>query len=225
MFRNRRPESREQRPAHGTSASVYERVLGERFTDLEPALQRYFGAVPDGCVGRGEGVYAIVGSRWRVLRPLLRVLAARDVLFPERGTGVGLLVENRYDADGALRAVRTFAFPRIQRRMVDAMRVERGTLIDRLGRRGGLEVALDAAVRGGGMVLTSRAIAWRVGSLRVPLPPIARVRVSERVDEETGRQHVDVRVRAVVLGEVFRYTGAFDYRIVEDRRGSTPSAR
>lgn len=225
MFRNRRPASREQPSSQRTSASVYEQVLGERFADLEPALRRYFGVVPGGCVGRGEGTYAIVGSRWRMLRPILRLLAAHDVLFPERGTGVDLLVENRCDADGTLRAVRTFAFPRIQRRMVDAMRVERGMLIDRLGRRGGLEVALDAAVLGGGMVLTSRAIAWRVGPLRVPLPPIARVRVSERVDEETGQQHVDVRVRAVVLGEVFRYTGAFDYRIVEDERGSTPSAR
>lgn len=201
------------------SASVYQQVLGVRFSGLHPTLRRYFGEVPAGCVGRGEGRYAIAGSRWRILRPALRALAARDVLFPERATGVGLRVENRSDADGTLRAVRTFVFPRIERRMVDAMRVERGTLIDRLGARGGLEVALDATVRGGGLALTSRSLAWRVGALRVPLPPIARVRVTERADE-AGRQHVDVRVRSVLLGEVFRCTGTFAYRIVQDEPGS-----
>ncbi|MET4099078.1 hypothetical protein ABIB37_001315 [Agrococcus sp. UYP10] len=207
------------------SASVYERVLGERFAELDPTLRRYCGVVPAGQVGRGEGVYAIAGSRWRMLRPILRLLAARDVLFPERGTGVGLRVENRYDADGTLHAVRTFAFPHVERRMVDAMRVERGTLIDRLGARGGLEVALDAEVRDGGLALTSRRIAWRVGALRVPLPPIAGVRVTERVDAASGQQHVDVRVRAVVLGEVFRYTGAFDYRVEDDRAATPVSGR
>lgn len=196
--------------------SVYEQVLGERFAQLSPALRRYFGPIPPGHVGIGEGAYETVGPRWRILRPVLHVLAARDVLFPERGADVPLAVENRYDAAGALRAVRTFHLPRRERRMVDAMRVERGVLVDRLGRRGGLEVELVAEVEDGGLALASRAIAWRIGRLRVPLPPVASVQVRERVDARTGLQRVDARVRVALLGEAFRYTGAFAYRLEPD---------
>lgn len=200
------------------TASVYERVLGAQFDALAPSLRRYFGAIADGCVGRGDGVYAVAGSRWRMLHPLLAALAARDILFPERGTGVGLRVENRYDPAGTLHAVRSFVFADRTRRMVDALRVEDGRLVDRLGRRGGVEVRLDAAVSDGGLVLASSALAWRVGVLRVPLPRVVAVRVSERVEgADPTLQHVDVRVRAVLLGEVFRYSGTFRYRVEAER--------
>ncbi|WAC67273.1 DUF4166 domain-containing protein [Agrococcus sp. SL85] len=202
--------------------SVYERALGERFAELAPALRRYCGPIPTGRVGIAEGAYEAVGPRWRILRPILHALAARDVLFPERGTDVPLAVENRYDARGTLRAIRSFRLPGRERRMLDAMRVERGALVDRLGRRGGLEVVLDAQVVDGGLVLASRALAWHVGRRRVPLPPVASVEVRERVDDRTGLQHVDARVRAALVGEVFRYTGAFAYRVERDAAASAP---
>ena len=60
--------------------------------------------------------------------------------------------------------------------------------------------------------MTSRRQWLRAGRLRLRVPGIVRVRLDER---STGtRQRVDVRLTAPVLGEVFRYAGEFDYRVV-----------
>jgi hypothetical protein len=196
------------------TASVYERVLGADVERLHPVLRRYVSAVPSGMVGRGTGVYAVAGSRRRLLVPVLRLLAWRRVLFPEYGRDVPFTIENRSASDGRLRAVREFRFPGASRRMLDEMRVSDGRIVDRLGRRGGLEVAFDARVEDGMLRLESRALAWRVRRLRVPLPPVAHVVVRERgAGIDPPRQHVDVRVRVRGIGEVFRYAGAFSYRL------------
>lgn len=195
-----------------TTLSVYQRVLGDRFAELDPRLRPYFGTPPTGDIGVGRGVYETAGSRLRILRPLLHAMAWREVLFPEHGAGVPFTIRNTPRGDGSLRAVRTFSFPRRARVMRDAMSVRGGALVDRLGRRGGLEVRLDVDVQDGGVRLRSTALAWRVGRLRVPLPRVAEVTVDERA-AETG-QHVDVRLRSPLLGEFFRYSGTFTYEYV-----------
>lgn len=199
------------------AASVYRQALGEAFGDLTPVMQRYFGPIPHGSVGVGEGTYEVVGSRYgRVARPLLRWSARHLALFPESGRDVRFVVENRPLPDGALAGTRWFGFPGATRVMVDTMRAVDGAVVERLGRRGGLEVRLEPAVEGGGMTLRSRALAWRARRLRIPLPPLARVEVRERDDPRAPEgQLVDVRLRMPVLGEVFRYRGAFSYRIVD----------
>lgn len=197
----------------GDARSVYQRALpAERFAALDPGLRAYFGPVPAGRVGVGHGVFAFAGPTVRRLGPVLRLLAWRRILFPERGRDIPFTVRNEARPDGALVATRTFAFPRRPRTMLDRMTVGAGGIVDRLGRRGGLEVTLCVAVVDAGLRLTSRRLAWRVGRLRVPLPPLARVVVDERM--VAGRQRVDARVQVTGLGEVFRYTGTFAYRIV-----------
>jgi len=199
----------------GSGVSVYHRALGAEFARLPPLLQRYFGPIPAGAVGIGEGWYTSAGYRGpRWLRPALRLSARRDVLFPEAAEDVPFTVENRMRCD-VLQGERTFALPGVTRRMVDAMTAAGpGVIVDRLGRRGGLEVRLRPSVQPGGLRLTSTAVAIRVARVRIPLPPLARVVVDERVEPDAPRiQHVDVRVRVVLLGEVFRYTGSFVYRI------------
>ncbi|WP_259457179.1 hypothetical protein [Microbacterium sp. AG790] len=37
--------------------SVYQAVLGARFTELDPRLRAYFGPIPAGTVGTGEGTF------------------------------------------------------------------------------------------------------------------------------------------------------------------------
>lgn len=189
--------------------SVYQRVLGPEFGRLAPPLQHYFGPVPPGGVGRGEGVFEVAGSRWRFLRPVLHLFARRRVIFPEYDTDVPFDIENRYDGSDLV-AVRRFRFPGIVREMHDRMSVRAGRLVDRLGARAGLEVTLDATVADGGMVLASSGLAWCAGRWRIPLPHVARVTVTERVC--AGRQRVDVAVRVPVAGEVFGYGGSFVYR-------------
>jgi len=187
--------------------SVYERVLGERIGELDPELRRYFGELPAGTVGRGSGVYEVAGSRVRVARALLAWLARRQVLFPEYGHGIPFTVENRGDRA----ARRTFSFPRVTRVMVDEMSVVDGALRDRLGRRGGLEVEFALDVRGGALHMRSRRQWLRLGPLRFRMPGLVRVVLTETA--VGGRQRVDVRMTAPLLGEVFRYAGEFTYSI------------
>jgi hypothetical protein len=189
--------------------SVYERVLGERTRDLDPALRAYFGALPAGRTGYGSGVYEVAGSRHRWLAPVLAWFATRQLLFPEYGHGIPFEVVNTPTADG-LSARRTFAFPRRTRVMVDAMTVVDGVLHDRLGRRGGLEVELLLDVVDGGLHMRSRRLWLHLGSVRFRMPGLARVSLAETATGD-GRQRVDVRITAPVLGEVFRYTGEFTY--------------
>lgn len=204
------------------AASVYERAVGPGIRSLPPVLRRYFGPVPEGHVGVGEGVYEIVGSRYRrTAGTLLRWSARHDVLFPESGRDIPFVVENRAAADGTLRGTRWFGFPRATRVMRDTMHVVGGEIVQRLGRRGGLEVRLAARASAEGMLLRSRRLAWRIRGLRVPLPRIAGVEVRE-TEDGNGRQRVDVRLRMPLLGEVFRYSGTFVYRIVPER-GTVPA--
>jgi len=173
--------------AGNAPASVYQRVLGDAYGDLPPVLARYFGPLPPGHVGVGEGTYDTVGSRYRlIVWPLLVWSTRHDVLFPEAGEQVPFLVENRPLADG-LAGSRWFAFPGRLRVMRDTMRAGDGEIIERIGRRGGLEVRLRPAVADGRMVLRSGRLAWRVRGIRVPLPRVASVTVQEvRARAATG---------------------------------------
>jgi hypothetical protein len=191
-------------------ASVYERVLGERITELDPALRAYVGEIPAGSVGRGAGIYDVAGSRHRWLAPVLAWLAAREVLFPEYGRDIPFTVENRGDRT----ARRTFDFPRRTRVMTDAMTVVDGRLHDRLGRRGGLEVELLLEATRGELQMRSGRQWLHLGPLRLRMPGLVRVELTEAA-HGTG-QRVDVRMRAPLLGEVFRYAGTFHYRVEPD---------
>lgn len=194
----------------GMRESVYERVLGDRIEQLAPALRRYFGAHP-GAVGRGVGVYEMAGSRQRWLRPVLAWLAWRHVLFPEYGRDIPFAISNTTHADGTLSARREFTFPTTTRVMEDTMSVVDGTVHDRLGRRRGLEVEFALEVHDGELRMRSRRQWLHLGPARFRMPGLVRVGLVESVRGE--RQHVDVRMTAPVLGEVFRYAGSFTYTV------------
>lgn len=202
-------------PSRDIPLSVYQRVLGPQFELLDPPLQRYFGPIPPGAAGSGVGVYAFAGSRRAWLRPALAWMAWRRILFPECGRDVPFTVWNTGTAGGALRAARTFAFPSRTRVMQDSMAVIDGRLVDRLGRRGGLEVALEARVHHGGMRMISGRLHLRLRSIRIPLPRVATMTLDERIHPtDAGKQCVDVRITNPWIGEVFRYQGSFTYELV-----------
>ncbi|AXA96905.1 DUF4166 domain-containing protein [Microbacterium sp. PM5] len=192
-----------------SDTSVYQKVLGLRFADLDPRLRVYFGPIPPGAVGAGEGTFEVAGARIALLRPVFVVLAWRRVLFPENEQEVPFSVRNERGPDGTLRAVRTFRFRRRERVMLDSMQAVEGAIVDRLGRRGGLEVRLTAAVIDGGLRLRSDRLAWRIAGRRIPLPPFAQVVVDERITD--GLQRVDAVVRLRGIGTAFRYRGSFTY--------------
>ncbi|MEO5920062.1 MAG: DUF4166 domain-containing protein [Pseudolysinimonas sp.] len=140
-------------------------------------------------------------------------MAWRHVLFPEYGRDIPFTIVNTTHPDGSLSARREFAFPRRTRVMEDTMTVVDGALHDRLGRRRGLEVEFALEVTDGGLRMSSRRQWLHLGPVRFRMPGLVRVSLAETA--RGGMQHVDVRITAPVLGEVFRYTGSFTYLLVE----------
>ena len=192
--------------------SVYQRVLGARFSELAPELRAYFARPPEGAVGRGTGVFEVAGSPRRWLRPVFAVLAWRRVLFPEYARDVPFTVTNIPGPGDGLSARREFHFPGRDRVMQDTMHVVDGRLHDFLGRRGGLEVRLVLDIVDGSLRMDSDRAWLHLLGLRLPLPALlsARVALTEAWTGDT--QRVDVRMRHPLLGEIFSYEGTFAYR-------------
>ncbi len=194
------------------ASSPYERVLGGEFASLHPQLRTYFGQIPFAHEGHGEGTFREAGLRLRTLRPLFAIAARLGMAFPEWGADVPFGVRNIPDADGAVHATRTFRFARAIRVMSDRVSVADGMLVDRLGHRGMLDVELLARVQHGALQLRSRRLALRLGALRLPLPRLLGVELTEEV-VAGGAQRVAVRVSVPVLGEIYGYRGTFTYSI------------
>ncbi|HEX4057361.1 MAG TPA: DUF4166 domain-containing protein [Galbitalea sp.] len=191
--------------------SVYQRVLGKTINELRPELRTYFAGGAK--VGIGSGIFEVAGSRRRILRPVLSLMARRRILFPEFAREVPFDIVNRPTEDGGLDALRTFHLPGRDRPLEDTMRVVGGELHDFLGARRGFEIRLALTVRDGMLTMRSTRQWLHVGRARIRLPRLARVTVDESwVD---GRQHVDVRLRSPLLGEWFQYSGSFSYRYEE----------
>jgi hypothetical protein len=191
--------------------SVYRRVLGKTINELRPELRTYFAGGAK--VGIGSGVFEVAGCQRRILRPVLRLMAARRILFPEFARDVPFDIVNRPTEHDGLDGVRTFHLPGRDRPLEDTMRVIGGELHDFMGARRSFEIRLALTIRDGMLTMRSTRQWLHVGPARIRLPQLATVTVDESWAE--GRQHVDVRLRSPVLGEWFRYSGSFSYRYEE----------
>jgi hypothetical protein len=194
--------------AASTSSSPWQRALGAQASQLHPRLGAYFSAIPSGSIGRGSGTFDVVGTPRRWVRPALRVLARRRILFPVWERDVPFTVENRA-VDGEVRAVRTFRFAAGSCEMVDAVAWGADGLVDRLGDGGVLRARFSASVVDGALELVSTSARWG----RLPIPFAPTVRLIERFDDAVGRQHVSFRLDAPVVGRIYEYAGYFDYRV------------
>ena len=193
--------------------SPWARALGNRVDELHPRIREYVQAIPVGSVGIGRGRFDVVGTPRRWLWPALALLARDGVLFPVWQHGVDFRVENRND-DGTLRARRTFAFRGGESVMVDAVSLDPDGLVDRLGRRATVLAHLVARVEAGALVLDSTSA--RVFGIPVPAALAPRLRLTERWDDATGRQHVALTLDAPLIGRLYEYAGSFTYEIREE---------
>lgn len=201
---------------------------------LHPRLRTYFSAVPPGHVGRGEGVFTVVGTPRRWVWPVLAWFARDAVMFPVWERDVPFTVENRparvrrgsgtgLEARPAVRAHRTFRFRSGARTMVDAITAEPDGLVDHLGRRGRVSARLRAQVDAdgpdaGALRLVSTRVTFRAlgRDLRLPAALSPRVTLTERFDDEADLQRVSLVLTAPVVGTLYRYEGAFRYEIAPD---------
>ncbi|WIB77876.1 DUF4166 domain-containing protein [Curtobacterium sp. MCPF17_002] len=200
---------------------------------LHPRLRTYFGPIPPGHVGRGEGVFTVVGTPRRWLWPVLAWFARDAVMFPVWERDVPFTVENRparvrrgsagLEARVAVRAHRTFRFRSGARTMADAITAEPDGLVDHLGRRGRVSALLRTEVDAdgpdaGALRLVSTRVTFRAlgreWRLQARIAP--RVTLVERFDDEADRQRVSLVLSAPVIGTLYRYEGAFRYEIAPD---------
>ncbi|PZF63805.1 DUF4166 domain-containing protein [Curtobacterium sp. MCBD17_013] len=189
---------------------------------LHPRLRGYFGAIPAGHVGRGTGVFDVVGTPRRWMWPLLAWFARDAVMAPVWERDVPFTVENRpaVDREGriAVLARRTFHFRSGPWVMQDAITADADGLADHLGRRGRLVAALDVAVADGALRLVSTRVSFRVlgRMLRLPAAVAPRVVLTERYDPGVDRQRVSLTLSAPLVGTLYRYEGSFVHGVVPD---------
>jgi hypothetical protein len=198
-----------------TGGSPWEVALGGAVEQLHPRLRAYTAAVPDGSVGRGSGVFDVAGAPHKWLWPLLLPLSRVGVLHPAFGAGVPFRIENRPGPGPSVSAERTLLFRSGPWTMRDRIGIEAGRLVDDLGP---FRVGLSAAVRNGALLLTSSALTVRIAGSRIPVPraltPV--LRLEERYDDASDRQHVHLRLSHPLVGVLYEYRGRFRYTIEED---------
>ena len=195
--------------------SPWQRAIGGLAESLDPGLREYFDAIPRGYVGRGVGVFDVVGTPRRWLWPVLRLLAADGVLAPTWSRNVPFSVENRPTEWGTIQAIRHFSLPNGDFVMVDETGMTRQGLADRLGFRGSVVARLHARVVDGHLELRSTGASL----FGIPLGPFAPVlTLIERTAPSSalGRQHVSLTLDAPLIGRIYEYSGSFNYTVQED---------
>lgn len=198
--------------------SPYAHALGERIHELHPRLRDYFGALPAGHIGVGEGVFSRVGTPRRWLWPLLRPLHERSVIYAGWQLSVPFRVTNRLIGARAV-SEREFLLPGQSWTMRDAVSLNpHGRLVDELGDSSMVAASFDIAVTDGALQLTSHAIGLRWRRLRFRMPRLLSpvVQLTESFDEVIERQRVAVTIDVPLLGRVYEYSGDFTYRIEEE---------
>lgn len=198
--------------------SPYEAALGERLHELHPSLRRYFSAIPEGCIGLGEGVFAEFGTPRRWLWRLLEPFERRGVLAAGYARSVRFRIVNRTEA-GRATAVRTIELPTGSWQMTDSVALTSRGIVDRIGTPRTVAAAFDVSVHDGGLVLTSREVGIAVGRFRFRMPRLVApvVRLSERYDPVSGLQRVELTIDAPIIGRVYGYRGHFSYGIVREQ--------
>lgn len=198
--------------------SPWERALGERVAELDPGLRAYFGQIPAGSVGRGEGVFDVVGTPRRWLWSVFALLALDGIVFPVWAHAVPFTVTNRSTARGTVQATRTFRLPGGDAVMTDEIGITSAGLTDRLGRHSLISSTFTVDVATGRLVLRSTGATLRLGPVRVPLGALSpRVTLVERTDG--ARQHVSLRMSLPYVGTLYEYSGSFTYRVEEKEHG------
>lgn len=195
--------------------SPYERVLGDRISELHPKTAWYFRTIPDGQVGIGTGVFTRAGSPHRWLWPVFRIAESLGVAFAGWERDVPFRIENR-TVGGTAVAVRYFDLPGRTWVMPDTVALgENRILRNEIGPHRTVVTTFDLDVQDGAVVLTIRRVGTRFGRVRIAAPRLLRPRIGlvERWDDGRQQHHVNMTIDAPLLGRVYEYTGYFDYVI------------
>ena len=198
------------------AVSPYAAVLGDRRGLLAPPLQRYFDTIPDGYVGRGEGIFHVVGTPRRRLWPLLRLLQRSAVVPAGFWHDVPFSVVNRTIGDRGV-GVRTFHLPSGDFTMTDVVARSGAGTADAIGTPARVSARFDLEVRNEKLMMTSRRIGVRIGRLRLGTPSWFRARIRIAEYTEHDQHHMSFTLDLPLIGRVYEYRGSFrSYRIEKE---------
>ena len=199
--------------------SIYQRVLGERFNDLHPQIQKRFGfSSADNICSIGTGTMHHVWHGAPYTLPFLCVGAWRNIMFPESGRDVPFQLHNYAYVDTFGRETVTWVreFRNKKPRRFDATMIyseQREKIVDYLGTHQHLAVDIDLDVaENGGLRLRSGDQRFYEGLLgfRFPLLFSGVADVCEWFDETSSKFQISVHVHNNVWGPLFGYSGSFD---------------
>lgn len=203
--------------------SVYQSVLGSRYSKLQPQLQEYFSlAAGSGTYGVGTGVFDVVGCPLPWLRPALAPAAAENTFFPEFGRGIPFRIENRAHLDPlgrpALTAVRQIEFPGRTRLFQDSTVLDPAHgLLDHVGKHRRLMTSLRLEITPAGHLrIASYRTHVPAGPVRFTVPGLidAKAFTEQWWDAGAGRFRIQTKVIQPQLGAVFVYAGSFEYELL-----------
>ncbi len=198
---------------------VLVRALSDAADRLHPQIAAQLRASSP--VGRGDGVFTVAGSRYRLLNLFARPILGADALVTRFAREVPFTIEtvSHVMADGTvvLDTTREFRFPAGAQRIADRLAEENhpGLVRNRLGQKGRIELieACDADDEGS-LRMSTQSVFLRVGRRRIPLGGVlgVRVEVVDGWDAENSRRTIAMRARNPLLGTVLEYRGWYRWR-------------
>ncbi len=165
------------------------------------------------------------------MRPFIKYGIKENITFPERGTGIPFKLEKYAYKDPYGREtvawIRTFHFKNADRRFDATMVYSEKTrgIIDYLGNRQASPVGIDITVsEAGGIKMKSTYQFFHLGGKRITIPSrlIGQATVNEEFDEKNDWFSIDVSVKNVMFGTIFRYKGNFRMEVVPMPPGQLP---
>ena len=197
--------------------SIYKQVLGERFDQLHPMLQRRYACLDEkGFVGKGHMHQIEGGPKW--LCPLFLLGSKWKLLFPERGQDIPFTIRNtvRTGEKGQKQVhwERIFHFGNKKRYFNALMSLDakRNVIQDYLGEPPIVYSDLSLSVtRSGDLCIVSKKQRFVLGKIEIPLPSWFQglAEVTEKYDDERNVYLISVAVRNPLLGKLFSYEGEF----------------
>lgn len=180
--------SGEAQTIEGTSAGLYERLVGEGWGVLDAPVRRLH------LCARGAGTFAVRRGQGRLARVVARLMG-----LPASGEEVPLLLSVEAHGGGE-RWRRSFA----GREFVTEQGEHAGLMAERTGP---FELLFRLKAEGGALLYAQEDAALRVKSLRVRLPRLLAPRVEAWERADAGGVRVSVCVTAPLVGPLIRYEG------------------
>lgn len=187
--------------------SIYEQAIGARFEQLHPLLKKKYGKQLGALTATGT-MNHIRGSV--VYRPVTRIFARDDFLFPERGKNVPFTITNTYHpSPQVVDWNRTFYFQKNVRTFFARMYWDASSeqILDRLGRSGRfMQPLVFTVTSNGALLITSEQSFIRLFGRYVKLPKRMSAKVNvyeEAIDDE----HIHIFVHITLIGTVMMYEG------------------